>query len=213
MCICTHTLTHIYTHTIPCHTIPLHCIALHDLTLHYICTYSCVSIYIDIYREREGDTYTLQNLNGKIAWSHTDYLHMNPAATGICHCQLPKIWNLGATKPSCDKNLFKLTPNSKTCMYIYVYIYIYYSYISIHRCMFIRMWRQSISLFSRQPLRSPLKGARTKFHTVLTKHELSSWGYPNSWMGKNWKFLLSMNDGPGYPPMTMETSIWENIPY
>ena len=46
-------------------------------------------------------------------------------------------------------------------------------------------------------LRSPLKGARTKFHTVLTKHELSSWEYPNSWMGKNWKFLLSMNDGPG----------------
>ena len=59
---------------------------------------------------------------------------MNPAATGICHCQLPKIWNLGATKPSCDKNLFKLTPNSKTCMYIYTTLIHLYIDACLYEC-------------------------------------------------------------------------------
>jgi hypothetical protein len=179
--------------------------------------YLFVYVYIYIFIERGREIHTpcriwMERLLGHTQIIYTWIQRRLASVTANCQASL-KNMKFGGKKSFMWQKLIETNPKLKN-MYVYIYnIYIYYFYISIHRCMFIRMWRQSISLFSRQPLRSPLKGARTKFHTVLTKHELSSWGYPNSWMGKNWKFLLSINDGPGYPPMTMETSIWENIPY
>ena len=178
--------------------------------------YLFVYVYIYIFIERGREIHTpcriwMERLLGHTQIIYTWIQRRLASVTANCQASL-KNMKFGGKKSFMWQKLIETNQTQKHVCIYNIYIYTTFIYPYIDACLY-ECGVKVFLCFPGSPWDPHWKEQGPSFTPSWRSTSFRHGGYPNSWMGKNWKFLLSMNDGPGYPPMTMETSIWENIPY